>query len=273
MEQLGYIPAADGSALYVAYHAPQGPADGKLPLVVATALFEERKSAYGALRRLAQRLARAGHAVLRFDYRGSGESGGACVARRWEHLAQDLAAARQALSGLCGRRDAGVVGLRMGATLALHETAQMDVQTVIAIAPVVKGATQVRLWKMRSKIRSELTQAAASGEAIQQMDAQAGTAALLDFDGFDVHPQFFGDVASIDLLKEARELPYPARIVQISHRNDAAPESARLRATLGPRAALDCLRMEAFWDKLDDVDTRPLEELVLKHLSEMAPHD
>ena len=31
-------------------------------------------------------------------------------------------------------------------------------------------------------------------------------------------------------------------------------------------AASECLRIEAFWDKVDDVDTRPMEDAVLKWL-------
>ena len=30
------------------------------------------------------------------------------------------------------------------------------------------------------------------------------------------------------------------------------------------RAKLECVRLEPFWDKLDDVDTAPVEEAVLK---------
>jgi pimeloyl-ACP methyl ester carboxylesterase len=263
-EQLGYIKALDGAPLYAAYHPAQGDTAGKLPIVIAPSLFEERKSAYGALRRLAVRLAAAGHGVLRFDYRGSGESGGSSAMRRWEQMAQDVAVARKTLARLCGKRDSALIGLRLGGTLVLQETIRAGGEAVIALAPTVKGAAQVRLWKMRSKIRSELTQNTAGAES---SSAAAGPAQVIDFDGFELHPQFFDDVAAIDLIKDLGALSCPGRVIQISHRTEPAPESTQLLSTLGSRAKLECLRMEAFWDKLDDVDTHPMEEVVLKALS------
>src|SRR5205814_10203020 len=65
-----------------------------------------RKSGYAALRRMAERLAAAGHAALRFDYRGSGESGGDPAKRCWQNLAEDCAMARKVLARLSGKRDA-----------------------------------------------------------------------------------------------------------------------------------------------------------------------
>jgi len=218
------------------------------------------------LRRLAVRLVSAGHAVLRFDYRGSGESGGDPGTRRWQHLAEDLMTARKTLARLSGKRDAALLGLRLGATLALQESIRAGGEAVIALAPVVKGAAQVRLWKMRSKIRAEMTELA-SGTS--QGPAQHEFEETLDFDGYDVSPHFFRDVENFDLIKDLARVSCPALITQISPRAEPSAESNGLLATLGSRAKLEVLRMEPFWDKLDDVDTGPLEETVLKFLSAM----
>lgn len=264
MEQLGYIRALDGAPLYCAYHFPNENAVVKghgYPVVIAPPLFEERKGAYAPLRRLAQRLAAAGHAVMRFDYRGSGESGGKPEARRWEHLCQDVAVVRKTLARLSGKRDSALLGLRGGATVCLQESIRTGGEAVVALAPLVSGATQVRLWRMRSKIKSEL-----SGGGSSHVQASADTQ-VLDFDGFAVHPGFFDDVAKFDLAKDLGRLSCPGLVVQVSHREDAAPESVRLMETLGSRATLTCMRMEPFWDKIDDVETKPLEELALQFLA------
>jgi len=271
MEQLGYIKALDGAPLYCAYHAAAEnvtPKGRGFPVVIAPPLFEERKSAYSALRRVAQRLAAAGHAVMRFDYRGSGESGGTAALRRWEHLSQDVATVRKTLARLSGKRDSALLGLRAGATVALLETIRVGGEAVIALAPIVSGATQVRLWRMRSKIKAELTVDAESQKS--DVKSQRSTNSdVFDFDGFPVHPGFFEDVAKIDLVKDLGRLSCPGLIAQVSHREDAAPESVRLMETLGSRATLRCIRMEPFWDKIDDVDTAPLEDLALKFLGEV----
>ncbi|HYG76790.1 MAG TPA: alpha/beta fold hydrolase [Planctomycetota bacterium] len=265
-QQLGYIKALDGSPLYCAYHpaaAVANPQSRLFPVVIAPPLFEERKSAYAPLRRLAVKLAAAGHAVMRFDYRGSGESGGDPAARRWEHLAEDVASVRKTLARLSGKRDSVLLGLRMGATLALQESIRAGGEGVVALAPLIKGAAQVRLWKMRSKIRAELT-VAESGTQKSSTPAPAG---IIDFDGYDVHPGFFDAIASIDLVKDLGRLSCPGLVMQLSHRAEPAPETEQLMATLGPRAKLECVRMEPFWDKLDDVDTAAVDEAVLRAVS------
>jgi len=259
-ETPGYFPTPDGLSLYGVYHSPEQPSALLKPAVaIAPALFEERKSAYAPLTALARQLCRQGHAVLRFDYRGSGESGGEPGARRWAHLAADLGAACAALKKLSGAEQVAAVGLRLGATLALREAANLNLSKVAALAPVLQGAAQVRLWKMRSKIRSELT----AGSQDSGLNNQAS--ALLDFDGFDVAPGFFDDVAALDLAL-LPALPCPSLLVQLSHRAEPAPESAALARTLGPSCNLAALRLEPFWDRLDDVDTRALNEAVAQFL-------
>ena len=289
-EQLGYLPARDGAPLYAAYHAP-AQAQAGAAVLICPPLFEERKSAYAALRKLALRLAAVGHAVLRFDYRGSGESGGSSAGRRWLHLAEDATAAREKLARLSGREDVVLLGLRLGATLALWSAAAgrrssfssgaAGLKAVIALAPILNGAAQVRQWKLRSKIRAELTDG--GGTAFQAVkdhgqDARAtdggGTAfqavkdhgqdarATIDFDGYEVHPGFFDDVAALDLLQAPPAAPGPALVVQLSHRSEPSLESKQFVAAWGGKAELKCLRVEPFWDKLDDVDTRPLEDMV-----------
>jgi pimeloyl-ACP methyl ester carboxylesterase len=261
--QHGYIKALNGDHLYAAFHAPAPEFNARrLPVVIAPPFFEERKSAYAALRQLAVALSAAGHPVMRFDYRGSGESGGAGAVRRWEHLAQDVATVRKTLASLTGKRDSALLGLRLGATLALQESIRVGGECVVALAPVVSGAAQVRMWKIRSKIRSELSAQPAEGK--NPAAPQPGT---LDFDGYDVHPTFFEDVAKIDLLKDLAALSCPGLVVQLSHKQDAAPESTQLAALLGRRAKLTCLRMEPFWDKIDDVDTSPLQNAVLEFMA------
>ncbi|MBI3829705.1 MAG: alpha/beta fold hydrolase [Planctomycetes bacterium] len=275
-ETPGYFPASDGTPLYGVYHAPDAPA--KIPVLVAPSLFEERKSAYAALTSLARALATDGHPVLRFDYRGSGESGGDSGVRRWPDLAADLAAARQALAKQCGADAVALVGLRLGATLCLLEGAKLNAKAVVALAPVIKGAAQARLWRLRSKIRAEMTQGEgqpSSGESQvasrpasarqSSPEALAPRPDVLDFEGLAVAPGFFDEVAALD-LSTAPAIAVPSLLVQISHRTDAAPESEQLAKSLGAQCKLTALRLEPFWDRVDDVNTKDLEQAVIGFL-------
>jgi pimeloyl-ACP methyl ester carboxylesterase len=276
-ETPGFFPARDGAPLYGVYHAPAGGdliapdrVPGRpVPVLIAPGLLEERKSAYAVLARLAGALAAAGHPVLRFDFRGSGESGGDPAARRWAHLSEDLAAAREALLRLSRRPSVALVGLRLGAALVLREAAALAPSAVVALAPILKGSTEVRLWRVRSKMRAELTGSPVPGNSGTDKTSCLSPdfpGAALDLDGFTVAPEFLDDVARLDLTAPSAPLPAPALIVQVSHRETPAPEHERLVAALGPKARLACLRLEPFWDRVDEVDAGPLHATVREFL-------
>jgi alpha-beta hydrolase superfamily lysophospholipase len=105
-------------------------------------------SAYATLRTVAERLAEAGHTVLRIDYDGTGDSAG-------EQTEPDRLAAwrRSAAAGIEELRSLGcsrvaIVGVQLGAALALVDGATWGVDAVAAWAPVVNGrrfTRQVRL--------------------------------------------------------------------------------------------------------------------------------
>lgn len=261
-ETPGYFVSADGTPLYGVLHASATSVHA--PVVIAPALFEERKSAYAALAGLARQLFAAGHPVLRFDYRSSGESGGAAGTRRWNDLATDLAAARDALARAAGANAAGgvvLLGLRMGGTLALQTAVRLNARAVIALAPVTKGSAQTRLWRLRSKIRAELTASAAA-----PAPANGQCEEVMDFDGIPVAAGFLDDVAAVDLLQE-QAAACPALILQLTHREELQPETEQLAAHWGAACRAEALRVEPFWDRLDQVETRPVIERTLNFLA------
>jgi pimeloyl-ACP methyl ester carboxylesterase len=290
-ETPGFFPAGDGTPLYGVYHAPASrascppDADGKAAVryavVIAPPLFEERKSAYGALAQLARGLADLGIGVLRFDYRGSGESGGEAGGRRWSDLAADLDAACGEARKLSGSETVILIGARLSATLILTEADRLKPARIVAIAPILKGATEVRLWRLRSKMRSELgaqkvgedargpgaVPAARAGLGAQETGEDA-RGPVMDLDGFAVHRGFFEDLQRVDLSSASTPAEGPVLLIQISHRESALPDYERLASTLGPQAELACLKTLPFWERIENVETaglqRRVEEFVLK---------
>ena len=105
-------------------------------------------STHRSLRVLAERLADAGHVAMRLDYDGTGDSAG----DQWEPdrvaaWRESVAAAVAALRAMgCVRVQ--LVGVRLGATLALLDGARLDVDGVAAWAPVTSGRRWSRELKM-----------------------------------------------------------------------------------------------------------------------------
>lgn len=260
-ETPGYFSSSGGATLYAVHHAPKQAS--AVPVLLAPSLFEERKSAYAALARLARALCAAGHPVLRFDYRASGESSfDPQRERTFDDLGADLRAAAEALCKASGAGTIALVGLRWGASLALKHAGELKPDRIVALAPVVSGKTEERRWRLRSKIRAELT----AGEAAADAPTKGGGRDGYDFDGYALSAEFLAGVQALDLLALG-PATCPVRIVQLAVKAEPSAESRKLAEALGAQATLRCLAMEAFWDRIDDVDTVPLHETVLSLLS------
>ena len=99
----------------------------------------------GGYRHLAERLARAGFAVLRFDWHGTGDSSGDDYeSNRVATWLSDLNAAIEELKRRSGVERPALVGLRAGAALAAHVAAEReDVSALVLWIPMLTGAAWV----------------------------------------------------------------------------------------------------------------------------------
>jgi alpha-beta hydrolase superfamily lysophospholipase len=117
-------------------------------VVIAPPIGYEHLTSHRTLRVLAETLAAAGHRVLRFDYDGTGDSSGdAWDPGRVSAWRESLRAAADELRAQ-GCAGVTLVGLRLGAMLALAEGAEVGADAVVAWAPVASGkryAKELRL--------------------------------------------------------------------------------------------------------------------------------
>jgi pimeloyl-ACP methyl ester carboxylesterase len=105
-------------------------------------------STHRTLRTMAERLSEAGHAVLRFDYEGTGDSSGdqwdEDRVAAWRRSVRSAAAELRAL----GATRLVMVGVRLGGALALLGGAELGADLVVAWKPVAAGrryAREIRL--------------------------------------------------------------------------------------------------------------------------------
>ncbi|BAH54076.1 serine aminopeptidase domain-containing protein [Rhodococcus opacus] len=123
------------------------PADGRCrgAVVLCPPIGKEQVDSYRALVYLAQQLRARGLLVLRFDYRGTGDSPGAQDDS--DAVAGWLDSIRKAVEYVrsCGVMDIGLVGLRVGALLAAQVAATCaPVRAVTLWDPVVRGRGYLR---------------------------------------------------------------------------------------------------------------------------------
>lgn len=101
----------------------------------------ESVRAHRSLKQLADRLARKGLDVLRFDYYGTGDSFGDGTSVRLSGWIEDAESAVEELMGVAGVRTVSAVGLRLGAGVAAKVAAARPdvVDRVVLWEPVTAG--------------------------------------------------------------------------------------------------------------------------------------
>ncbi len=200
------------------YHAPEGRCrDG---VVLASSLGLEGTRSHWSYRHLAERLAGAGLGVLRFDWGGTGDSGGDDhEPERVKTWVNDLHLAIDELKRLSGAERPTVVGVRVGATLAAHVAAQRDdVGALVLWMPALNGAGWVtemaKLHKLYLRIVPQAHAPEPDGEELLGSFASNATIA---------------DLAAIDLPALGRR-PAP-RILVIDQSPARAVDQLRERLT------------------------------------------
>jgi uncharacterized protein len=98
-----------------------------------------------ALRQLATRLSNVGFPVLRFDFYGCGDSGGACEQGQLGQWLTDISTAIGAIRRRCGVMKVCLIGLRLGGTLSMIVGAERgDIDGMVLWDPVVSGRAYVK---------------------------------------------------------------------------------------------------------------------------------
>lgn len=122
------------------------PGHGARGVVLCGAFGHENMNAHRGWRLLAERLSERGLHVLRFDYPGTGDSiGDATDPDRVGAWQRSIAAAVDHLRAATGTERVILVGLRLGATLALAASGTIaGIDAVCCLAPVLSGRNHVR---------------------------------------------------------------------------------------------------------------------------------
>lgn len=120
--------------LFGMLHRPIG-AQRRTGILICPSWGMEYQRAYRGLRELAQVLTHSGFPVLRYDYSGTGDSGGESRLVNLDYWLEDTQFAARELRTACGTEHLCVLGLRFGALLAQEAVARGSI-----------SANAVALW-------------------------------------------------------------------------------------------------------------------------------
>ncbi len=141
-----------GNQLYGVFHQSSGSCENGV--VLAYPGPQEYMQLHYAFRLLAIQLAREGCAVLRFDWRGTGDSAGDAKDITFQQFREDLQWATQELMDVSGARRISVVGFRLGANIAASTPLKQPLEHLILWEPIQCGRTY--LAELRERERRKL---------------------------------------------------------------------------------------------------------------------
>jgi pimeloyl-ACP methyl ester carboxylesterase len=129
-----------GNELFAVYHPARDPGSETLT-VICPPLFSEGMRTQLALRELAIALGEAGQHVLRFDYRGTGDSAGTLAEMRLSDWRDDIHAVIREGTEITGAERVNLVGVRAGGLLlCLALRGEPPVEKIVLWDPVSSGA-------------------------------------------------------------------------------------------------------------------------------------
>ena len=160
--------------------------------IICPPLFSEYQRTHSALRDLAVALAHAGQHVLRFDYRGSGDSAGELEQTAVSDWIEDIALVEREGREISNSRVVHLVGVRAGALLACKSAgATAAVKRVVLWDPVIDGTGYVQSLRHAQAALCELSPHLGLGRAERRE-------AMREYAGYTLSDRMVDELSALD---------------------------------------------------------------------------
>ncbi len=236
--------------LFGLLHEPRAGSD-RTGFVFCHPFGEEKLWTHRVFVHTARELAGRGHAVLRFDYGGNGDSDGDVHDTSLQSNLSDIGAAIEFLKARRQVTSVGLLGLRLGATAAaLVADQRSDISQLVLWSPVTDGARY-----MQDLLRVNLaTQLAVHGGVTHDREnlvdmMRAGH--TVNVDGYALSFAFHDQVSDVRLTDSPRSFTGRCLVVQID-RSSAAPPARDLEHLHRQyrNGAFTTVAEEPFWKEI-----------------------
>ncbi len=211
-----------GRKLFGMLHPPATAASRRPSILLCSPFGQEAIQSHRTYKVLAERLARAGHAVLRFDYFGTGDSEGEDTEVTLSGWCQDINLANAQLRALTNDRPVLWLGLGLGAAAAWLTAAKstQPPARLLLWDPVFDGRNYVATLRRRHDEAARDALSLPSRRVLPATD-------VIEAIGFAVAPVFAAELDALDVNK-IPTLPVNIQVVLIAAAD--SPNSAILLA-------------------------------------------
>ncbi|HEX9997618.1 MAG TPA: hypothetical protein VGB45_10770 [Abditibacterium sp.] len=236
-----FFPTGDDLQLFGVWRGPQ---NARRAWILCPPFAEEEKSARRVLTLIAQKLESRGEASLLFSFRGTGDSQGELQNSTLSAWRKDLGMARTELQNRAPDAEIALLGVRLGASLAAQEAANLGAQKLVLIEPLLSGRSFLMQQNAKKQIRAQLT-----GET---SDQGAQNADFDDLDGWALGIAMKSELSALNLTREIPTFEGETTVLQCGPRAEIAPPLQQLASQLN--ATTGAVVMPAFWNLIDYAD-------------------
>jgi uncharacterized protein len=254
-------------ALVGMLHLPDGNA-AQTGVLLCHAFGEERKSSALTMTRLARAIAAAGRAALQFDYAGCGDSAGDFVDADVQTRLDDIACAAAFLRRETGVDSVCLLGLRLGATLALESAGAMPhCCAAVLLEPITDGAKYLGGEMRRKLVRQMMTDGAGRMNRAEVMKQLEQDDAVFDLDGFAIRGAAYRQLSALGIRPNQVAFTGPTLVCQL-HFNDKPKAELQAACEAIPNATMRSLVLPPVWSRIDITLAPDLNATVTEWLAE-----
>lgn len=246
------------ASLFGCYHSPQSQSVRGCGVLLCYPMGHEYIQFHRAYRELSFHLSKAGFPVLRFDYFGCGDSSGNCEEGSLPQWLADIPRAVSELKQKGGVRKVCLFGMRLGGTLSLMASADLeDVEAMALWDPVVNGSRYI--LELKALHREMLARAHV------KQKKRLTTKELTEVLGFPLTNSMITNLEATDLLSLLKKPSNKILIIQSHEGNDQGRLKKHLDTT-GAHVNFLHLPTPQIWMWMEDFAQIPVPYRILKSI-------
>ncbi len=239
----------NGARVFATLHRPVG--DATRGVVMCHPMGEEKLWSHRVYVTFARALAAAGVAVLRFDFRGEGDSDGEFSTSTLESRVEDACLAIDSLRTMCPSvKQLTVLGLRLGAAVAVVAAARhRGVDRLVLWDPIVDGSVYMQAV-LRLNLMFQMAVHQKVVENREALVARLERGETVNIEGYELAEPLFREVSTFRLGDALAKFSRRVLIVQVGM-GDSTPRPELVALTEGRSGVeLTSVAEEPFWKEI-----------------------
>lgn len=254
-----------GNRLFGVLHTPdvEFSHQNKTGLIFCSPFGEERGFTQRLMVEWANVLCQKGYYVLRFDYRGYGDSDGLFEEYTIEDHLLDLGKAIDEYYRRVGAPLTGLCGIRLGASIAALGAKRFAPHAALILwEPIVNGDKYADLL-LRGAMAKEMANYGTKPRNREQLKQCLANGEKVIIEGHPLTDDIYRSIVDIDLLSLEHELNGPVQIVQFDKTTNQKPraELVQLKSHLSKAAdvAFEAVKLPALWTQTKQYIVKPAD--------------